>query len=136
MSDWTAPVGKVRQITAWYQCPGLGRNRPCLPPTWTAEELGKRTNTPRFFGRVFCFFRLQRPPLSGWTAIARQVALTYAATWVIALAAYQSARPDLIRSPTRVLAHPRAVPLSLATRRIGGMRPRDQRWMVQTKPGA
>jgi len=73
-----------------------------LPPTWTAEELGKRTNTLRFFGRVFCFFHLQRPPLCGWTAIARQVALTYAATWVIALVAYQAARPDLIRSPRRV----------------------------------
>jgi transposase len=85
--------------------PKRQRNRSCLPPTWTAEELGKRTSIERFFGRVFCFFRLQRPPLSGWTGIARQVALTSAATWVIALTAYHSARPDLIRSPARVLAH-------------------------------
>jgi hypothetical protein len=70
--------------------------------------LGKRTSIERFFGRVFSLFglfRLQRPPLAGWSAIASRVALTYAATIVIALAAQQAGRPDLIRSPKRVLAH-------------------------------
>ena len=57
------------------------------------------------FGRVFLFFRLQRLPLSGWSAIAQQVALTYTATIIVALAAQQADRPDLIRSPKRVLAH-------------------------------
>ena len=105
----------------------------------------------RFFGHVFCFFHLHRPPLCGWTAIARQVALTYAATWVIALVAYQSARPDLIRSPRRVLAHlweglggmkcasssrsvSHPVPLSLVARRMDGMRPGDLMQVDQTKP--
>ena len=69
------------------------------------EELGKRSGTLRFFGRVFLFFHLQRPPLSGWSTIARQVALTYTATIIVALAAQQAGRPDLIRSPKRVLAH-------------------------------
>ncbi len=55
--------------------------------------------------RVFLFFHLQRPPLSGWSTIARQVALTYTATIIVALAAQQAGRPDLIRSPKRVLAH-------------------------------
>jgi transposase len=84
------------------------KNRSCLPPTWTADELGKRSSIERFFGHVFSLFscfRLQRPPLSGWSAIASQVALTFAATVVVGLAAHQARRPDLIRSPKRVLAH-------------------------------
>ncbi|HEX9412191.1 MAG TPA: transposase [Ktedonobacterales bacterium] len=76
-----------------------------LPPTWTAEELGKRTSIERFFGRILVFFRLQRPPVFGWSAVETRVALTYAAVWVIALAAWQAGRPDLIRSPRLVLAH-------------------------------
>jgi transposase len=88
--------------------PKRQKNRTCLPPTWTAAELGKRTSIERFFGRVFSLFsvfRLQRPPLVGWTAVETRVALTYAATLVVGLAAQQAGRPDLIRSPTRVLAH-------------------------------
>ena len=88
--------------------PKRQHNRSCLPPTWTADELGKRSAIERFFGRVFSLFspfRLQRPPLAGWSAIERRVALTYAATVVVGLAAQQAGRPDLIRSPTRVLAH-------------------------------
>jgi hypothetical protein len=76
-----------------------------LPPTWTVDELGKCTSIERFFGRVFLFFRLQRPPLCGWSAIVSQVALTYTATIIVALAAQEAGRPDLIRSPKRVLAH-------------------------------
>lgn len=77
----------------------------CLPPFWTREELGKRSSIERFFGRVFLFFHLQRPPLMGWSEIASQVALTYAASVMVGLAAQQAGRPDLIRSPKRVLAH-------------------------------
>jgi hypothetical protein len=33
------------------------------------------------------------------------VSLTYAAVWVVALAAWQEDRPNLIRSPRLVLAH-------------------------------
>jgi hypothetical protein len=47
----------------------------------------------------------QRPPVFGWLAVEKRVALTYAAVWVIALAARQAGRPDLIRSPRLVLAH-------------------------------
>ena len=57
------------------------------------------------FGRVFLFFHLQRPPLCGWSAIARQVTLTYAASIIVGLAAQQAGHPALIRSPKRVLAH-------------------------------
>jgi hypothetical protein len=67
--------------------------------------LYKRTSSERFFGRTFIFFRLQRPPVSGWSAVATRVALTYAALWVNALAAYRAGRPELIRSPRFVLAH-------------------------------
>ncbi len=35
----------------------------------------------------------------------QQVALTYAASVIVGLAAQQAGRPDLIRSPKRVLAH-------------------------------
>ena len=85
--------------------PKRQKNRICLPPTWTKDELGKRSSIERFFGRVFLFFGLQRPPYSGWASIVRQVALTYTASLVIALAAWQAHRPDLIRSPKRALAH-------------------------------
>jgi len=67
--------------------------------------MGKRSAIERFFGHVFLFFRLQRPPLSGWSSLVRQVALVYTATIIIALAAQQAGHPDLIRSPKRVLAH-------------------------------
>jgi len=80
-------------------------DRSCLPPTWTRAELGKRSSIERFFGRVFLFFRLQRPPLAGWSAVTCQVALTYTAVIVVALIAHEAGRPDLIRSPARVLAH-------------------------------
>ncbi len=85
--------------------PKRQKNRSCLPPTWTKDKLGKQTSIERFFGRVFLFFRLQRPPFSGWSAIGWQVALTYTASIVVALAAWQAGRSDLIRSPKRVLAH-------------------------------
>jgi len=76
-----------------------------LPPTWTKEELGKRSSIERFFGRIFLFFRRPWPPYSGWSTILQQVALTYTASIVVGLAAGQAHRPDLIRSPKRVLAH-------------------------------
>jgi hypothetical protein len=41
----------------------------------------------------------------GWSAVETRVALTYAAVWMIALAAWQAGRPELIRSPRLVLAH-------------------------------
>jgi transposase len=85
--------------------PKRQKRRDGLPPTWTAAELSKRTSIERFFGRVLVFFRLQRPPVFGWSAVETRVALTYAAVWVIALAAWQAGRPDLIRSPRLVLAH-------------------------------
>jgi hypothetical protein len=69
------------------------------------QVLGKRSSIKRFFGGVLIFFRLQRPPVSAWSAVVSRVALTYAAVWVIALAAWQAGRPDLIRSPRLVLAH-------------------------------
>jgi hypothetical protein len=97
-----ATLGAVAVIP-WN--PKRQKNRSCLPPTWTKEELGKRSGIERFFGRVFLFFHLQRPLLSGWSTIARQVALTYTATIIVALAAQQAGRLDLIRSPKRVLAH-------------------------------
>ncbi len=81
------------------------KNRSFLPSTWTKEELGKRISIERFFGRVFLFFHLRQPPYSGWSTIVQQVALTYTASLVVGLAAWQAHRPDLIRSPKRVLAH-------------------------------
>jgi Transposase DDE domain len=100
---WIHAVLGAVAIIPWN--PGRQKNRSCLPPTWTKEELGKRSGIERFFGRVFLFFHLQRPPLYGWSEIASQVALTYSASIIVGLAAQQAGRPDLIRSPKRVLAH-------------------------------
>ena len=97
-----AALGAVALIP-WN--PKRRKDRACLPPTWTAAELGKRGAIERFFGRVFPFFGLQRPPVCGWTATVQRVALTYTATLIVALAAQQANRPDLIRAPKRVLAH-------------------------------
>ena len=85
--------------------PKRTKNRTCLPPTWTRAELAKRASIERFFGRILLFFRLQRPPLAGWTALTQQIALAYTASILVGLAAQQAGRSDLIRSPERVLAH-------------------------------
>src|SRR5436309_10578561 len=100
---WIHAVLGAVAVIPWN--PKRQKNRSCLPPTWTKEELGKRSSIERFFGRVFLFFHLQRPPLCGWSAIARQVALTYTSTIIVVLAAHRAGRPDLIRAPKRVLAH-------------------------------
>jgi transposase len=85
--------------------PKRTKDRSCLPPTWTRAELGKRAAIERFFARLFRTFLPQRPPLVGWSAVTCQVALAFTATIIVALAAHQAGRPDLIRSPARVLAH-------------------------------
>ena len=100
---WNHSVLRANAVIPWN--PKRQKNRSCLPPTWTKEQLGKRSGIERFFGRVFLFFHLQRPPLYSWSAIASQVALTYTASLIVALAAQQAGRPDLIRSPKRVFAH-------------------------------
>lgn len=69
---WIQGVLGAVAVIPWN--PKRQRNRSCLPPTWTLEELGKRASIERFFGRVFSlfsYFRLQRPPLCGWSAVAR-----------------------------------------------------------------
>ena len=100
---WIHTVLGAVAVVPWN--PKNTKQRDCLPPTWTRAELGKRSGIERFFGRVFRFFGLQRSPVCGWTAVVQRVALTYTAALVVALAAQQAARPDLIRSPKRVLAH-------------------------------
>jgi hypothetical protein len=49
--------------------------------------------------------RLQRQPVFGWSTVEMRVALTYAEARVIALAAWQAGRPELIRSPRLMLTH-------------------------------
>src|SRR5438128_7072267 len=90
-----AVLGAVAAIP-WN--PKRQQNPSCLPPTWTKAELGKRSSIERFFGRVFLFFHLQRPPMCGWSAIAQQVALTYTASIIVGLAAQHAGRSNLIRS--------------------------------------
>jgi hypothetical protein len=86
--------------------PNPPRNAPACCPTWTLHELGKHAGIERVFGGVVCFFRLQRPPLTGWSAVAARAGLTHAGVVIVALAADVAGRPDLTRSPKRVLAHP------------------------------
>ncbi len=90
-STGSTPPSARSRVVPWN--PKRSKNRDCLPPTWTLPELGKRSGIERFFGRVFPFFRLQRPPVVGWTAVVQRVALTYAATIVVALAAHHAGRP-------------------------------------------
>jgi hypothetical protein len=68
------------------------------PPSYQRAVAGRHTSIERFFG-------LQRLPVCGWTAVMQRVALAYAATVVIALAAQQAGRPKLIRSSKCVLSH-------------------------------
>jgi hypothetical protein len=75
----------------------------CAAPAPRAAG-GAAAHAVRIFS-LFSPFRLQRPALCGWSAVAQHVALTYAATVVVGLAAHQAGRRDLIRSPTCVLVH-------------------------------
>jgi hypothetical protein len=100
---WIHTVLHAVAVIPWN--PKRQQQRDGLPPTWTAEQLGRRASIERLFSRVMVYFRLQRPPVSGWSTVEIRVALTYAAVWVIALSAWKAGRPDLIRSPRLVLAH-------------------------------
>jgi hypothetical protein len=51
---WIHAVLGAVAIVPWN--PRRQKNRSCLPPTRTAQELGKRTAIERFFGRVFLIF--------------------------------------------------------------------------------
>src|SRR5260370_24713903 len=99
---WIHTVLGAIAVIPWN--PKRQQQRDGLPPTWTAAELGKRTSIERFFGRVLIFFRLQHPPVFGWSAVETRVALSYAAIWVIALAARPAGRPVLTPSPRLRLA--------------------------------
>jgi hypothetical protein len=57
-----------------------------LSPTWTAEELGKRTSIERFIGHVFSFFRLQRRRSVAGPLSPLVSPLPMAATVLVALA--------------------------------------------------
>jgi hypothetical protein len=78
----------------------------CLPPAWTATELGQRASIERFFGRLFRVFLLQPPPLAGWSAVTCAVALSFTATIIVALTARAVARPSGVRptiTPSRTV---------------------------------
>jgi hypothetical protein len=51
---WIHVVLGAVVVVPWN--PKRQQNRSRLPPTWTAQELGKRTSIERFFGRVFSLF--------------------------------------------------------------------------------
>src|SRR5437588_978063 len=56
---WIHATLHATAVVPWN--PKRQKNRFCLPPTWTKEELGKRSSIERFFGRVFLFFH-EAPP--------------------------------------------------------------------------
>ena len=85
--------------------PKRQKNRSCLPPTWTQTK-----NWANVAHRTLLWPRLSLFSLATATPVwlvypHQQVALTYTASIVVALAAQHARRPDLIRSPKRVLAH-------------------------------
>jgi len=107
---WAVPLSQIRlrflRLDSCHRGCNRGdstrqKHRSCVPPTWTKEAFGKRSG----IDRVFLFFRLQLPPLSGWSESASHVALTSTASLIVGLAAQQADRPDLIRSPACVFAH-------------------------------
>jgi hypothetical protein len=55
---WIQTVVGAVAVVPWN--PKRQKKRDGLPPTWTAEELGRRTGIERFFGRVFSLFGLFR----------------------------------------------------------------------------
>jgi hypothetical protein len=70
-----APAHHPRPLLLGYRlhtllCRGTG-----LPVLF----LLSRASIERFFCSVLVFFRLQRPPVFGWSAVESRVALTYAA---------------------------------------------------------
>ena len=89
-----------QSIPCLDSCRTWSRSRHSVEPQASEESLLFTSYLDQFL-----FFHLQRPPLCGWSEIASQVALTYAASVIVGLAAKPAGRPDLIRSPKRVLAH-------------------------------
>src|SRR5947209_16374849 len=98
-------MGCLGLLRSFPGMPSGRKTAPACPLPGPKKNWANASLIERFFGRVLLFFHLQRPPLSGWSEIASQVALTYAASIIVGLAAQQAGRPDLIRSPKRVLAH-------------------------------
>jgi len=115
-SAWMPPIGGYASspgfmppwarspLSAFY--PKRQKNRSCLPPTWRhVRNWANVVPSNASLAASFSSFTRPRLPLAGWSTLVRQVALTYTATIIVALAAQQAGRPDLIRSPKRVLAH-------------------------------
>jgi hypothetical protein len=107
----SAAPGHRRATEAGSSGRGSGRGRRAGPPApwglrwcrWAPEQSTQRLAHAHAARRATKRLR----PAGIWRhgdGMAR-VALTYAATLVVGLAAQQAGRPDLIRSPTRVLAH-------------------------------
>ena len=47
---WIHTTLRAVAVIPWN--PKRQKNRSCLPPSWTKEELGKRSSIERFFGRA------------------------------------------------------------------------------------
>ena len=114
-SAWMPPIGACASSPGSMplsmpspSSPGIPSGRrtvpACLPPG-PKRNSASAVPSNASLAASFLFFHLQRPPLSGWSAMARQVALTYTASIIVGLAAQHAGRPELIRSPKRVLAH-------------------------------
>ena len=94
---WMPPLGACASSAGFIRCwvpvrlfPGIPKTRSTVlacPQRGPEKNSASATLIERFFGRVFLFFHLQRPPLCGWSEIASQVALTYAASVIVGLAA-------------------------------------------------
>ena len=94
---WMPPLGACASSAGFIRCwvpvrlfPGIPKTRRTVlacPQRGPEKNSASASLIERFFGRVFLFFHLQRPPLCGWSEIASQVALTYAASVIVGLAA-------------------------------------------------
>jgi hypothetical protein len=73
-------------------------HRRCPPPLHAGPVGAPRTYSEESLVASSSSFTRPRPPLCGWSAIARQVALIYTASIIVGLAAQQAGRPELIRS--------------------------------------
>src|SRR2546428_8048145 len=109
------PIGDCASLPGFIVCsvpwplflgiPRIKRTVPVCLLLGRKKSLANAAASSASLGAFFSSFTRPRPPLCGWSELASQVALTYAASVIVGLAAQQAGRPDLIRSPKRVLAH-------------------------------
>src|SRR6266581_8915403 len=85
--------------------PRTARTAPACPQPGPEKNWANAVLSSASLAAFFSFFTSSVHLCVVGLRLRGLVALTYAASVIVGLAAQQSGRPDLIRSPKRVLAH-------------------------------